>query len=42
TILEIGPGKALSGFVKRTAKEIRVSAVEDAAGMAELLERFGR
>ncbi len=42
TILEIGPGKALSGFVKRTAKEIRVSAVEDAVGMAELLERFGR
>lgn len=29
TIVEIGPGKTLSGFVKKTAKEIRTFQVED-------------
>ena len=30
-IVEIGPGKALSGFVKKTAPEVPVVAVETAA-----------
>ena len=29
TVVEIGPGKALSAFVKKTAKSIRVLNVED-------------
>lgn len=32
-IVEIGPGKALSGFVKKTAKSIRTYAVETAEGL---------
>ena len=31
-IVEIGPGKALSGFVKKTVPEVPVVAVETAAG----------
>ena len=34
TIVEIGPGKVLSGFVRKTAPEIKTYAVEDPAGLA--------
>ena len=40
TVVEIGPGKALSGFVKKTAKTIRchaVETVEDVEGLAGAL-----
>lgn len=37
TIVEIGPGKALSGFVKKTAKGIKTYAVETAAEVETLL-----
>lgn len=33
TIIEIGPGKALSGFVAKTAPQIRCFAVEDCASL---------
>jgi [acyl-carrier-protein] S-malonyltransferase len=33
--LEIGPGKALAGLVKRIAKDIKVMSVGDAAGVRE-------
>ena len=37
TVVEIGPGKALSGFVKKTAKTIRCCPVETAEDMESLL-----
>ena len=37
-VIEIGPGKTLSGFVKRTAKGIKSYAVEDCKSMEKLLE----
>ncbi|MBR3797171.1 MAG: ACP S-malonyltransferase [Clostridia bacterium] len=33
TVIEIGPGRALSGFVAKTAPEIRCFAVEDCASL---------
>ena len=36
TIVEIGPGKALSGFVKKTVPEVPVVAVETAADVEAL------
>ena len=36
TIVEIGPGKALSGFVKKTVPGIPVCAVETAADVENL------
>ena len=38
TIEEIGPGKALSGFVKKTVPELPVYAVETAAELEQLTE----
>ena len=38
TIVEIGPGKALSGFVKKTVPELPVYAVETAAELEQLTE----
>ncbi len=32
TIIEVGPGKALSGFIKKIAPEIKTLAIEDVAG----------
>ncbi|MDD3369852.1 MAG: ACP S-malonyltransferase [Lachnospiraceae bacterium] len=40
TIVEIGPGKALSGFVKRTAPDIRCMAIEDTAGLQAVLDEL--
>lgn len=37
TIVEIGPGKALSGFVKKTAREIKTYAVETAEEVEAVL-----
>ena len=36
-LVEIGPGKALSGFVKKTAPELPVYAVETAADVEALV-----
>ncbi len=38
TFVEIGPGKALSGFVKKVSKEVAVYNVEDMASLAKLQE----
>ena len=38
TIVEIGPGKALSGFVKKTVPQVPVTAVETAADVENLAE----
>ena len=38
TVVEIGPGKALSGFVKKTAKSIRILNVEDVASLEATVE----
>ena len=37
-VVEIGPGKALSGFVKKTVPELSVYAVETAAELEQLTE----
>ncbi len=45
TIVEIGPGKALSGFVRKTAPEIKTYAVEscaDVEALAAALKEDGR
>ena len=39
-LVEIGPGKVLSGFVKKTVPELPVIAVETAADVAALPERL--
>jgi [acyl-carrier-protein] S-malonyltransferase len=36
-VIEIGPGKVLSGFVKRTSKKMKMYAVEDVASLQKLL-----
>jgi [acyl-carrier-protein] S-malonyltransferase len=36
-VIEIGPGKVLSGFVKRTSKKMKMYAVEDVASFQKLL-----
>lgn len=40
TIIEIGPGKALSGFVKRTAPGIKTYVIEDMQGLTEVINLF--
>ena len=37
TIIEVGPGKALSGFVRQTCKEIKCLNVEDYQGLQAVL-----
>jgi [acyl-carrier-protein] S-malonyltransferase len=34
--LEIGPGKVLAGLVKRTAKDVKVLSVSDAATLDQV------
>lgn len=38
TFVEVGPGKALSGFIKKIDKELRVYNVEDMASLEKTLE----
>lgn len=38
TFVEIGPGKALSGFVKKISKDVAIYNVEDLASLAKLKE----
>ncbi len=42
TFVEIGPGKVLSGLVKRIAKDAKVLNVEDQKSMGETLTALGR
>jgi len=41
TFIEIGPGKVLSGLVKRIAKDVKVLNVEDQKSMNETLSALG-
>jgi [acyl-carrier-protein] S-malonyltransferase len=41
TFVEIGPGKVLSGLVKRIAKDAKVLNVEDQKSMGETLSSLG-
>lgn len=41
TFVEIGPGKALSGFVKKISKDVRVFNAEDMASLNNTLEGLG-
>jgi [acyl-carrier-protein] S-malonyltransferase len=41
TFIEIGPGKVLSGLVKRIAKEVRVLNVEDQKSMNDMMNAVG-
>ena len=38
TFVEIGPGKVLSGFVKKISKDVKIFAVEDDESLQNLLE----
>ena len=40
TILEVGPGKALTGFVRKTAKGIRSLVVEDIPTLLSAIEQL--
>jgi len=42
TVIEIGPGKALSGFVKRTSDNLTAYAVENIEDINKVIEMFGR
>ena len=37
TVVEIGPGKVLSGFVKKITKEVTLCQVEDAESLEKTL-----
>ena len=38
TFIEVGPGRVLSGFVKKIDKSVRVFNVEDMQGLKEIKE----
>jgi [acyl-carrier-protein] S-malonyltransferase len=40
TFIEIGPGKALSGFIKRIDRKVSIYNVSDYQGYLSLLEKF--
>lgn len=39
-VIEIGPGKTLSGFIRKTAKSIRTYGVEDGESLQAVIERW--
>lgn len=39
TVIEIGPGKVLSGFIRRTVPAMKAYSIETAAGMQQILEK---
>ncbi len=41
TVIEIGPGKALSGFVKKTVEGVTCYNIEDLEGLNKVIELFG-
>jgi [acyl-carrier-protein] S-malonyltransferase len=41
TFIEIGPGKVLSGLVKRISKDVKVLNVEDQKSMSDTLHAVG-
>jgi [acyl-carrier-protein] S-malonyltransferase len=41
TFIEIGPGKVLSGLVKRIARDVKVLNVEDQKSMSDTLSALG-
>ena len=41
TFIEIGPGKALSGFAKKISSDIKVLNIEDVASLNKTLEELG-
>jgi [acyl-carrier-protein] S-malonyltransferase len=40
TLVEVGPGKVLSGLVRRIGKEARVLSVEDPAGVEQAIQQL--
>ena len=42
TVIEIGPGKALSGFIKRTAENMQTYAIESIDDLNKVIELFGK
>ena len=38
TFVEVGPGKALSGFIKKVSRDVKVFNVEDMASLEKTLE----
>ena len=41
TFVEIGPGKTLSGFIRKIDKEVKVLNVEDLASLNKTLAELG-
>ena len=41
TYIEIGPGKALSGFVRKENKEAKVYSIQKVEDLQNLLKEFG-
>lgn len=41
TFIEVGPGKTLSGFVKKTLENVAILNVEDTASLMKTLEQLG-
>lgn len=42
TFVEVGPGKALSGFIKKISKEVNIYNVEDMTSLNKTLEALGK
>ena len=42
TFVEVGPGKTLSGFIKKVSKDVAVYNVEDMASLEKTLEGLGK
>ena len=40
TFIELGPGKALCGFVKRTVKGVNILNVEDESSLAKTMAKL--